>query len=224
MAFAYSPKIVTDGLVLYLDAANPYSYVSGSTAWNDISRGGNNGTLINGPTFDPANGGSIVTDGTNDIISGSVVMPSSFTCNFWFNPTQVANFNPIFGFGVGWGNFIWHSTSDGSIYCGTDINNRFTPSSTGCGPGAVPINTIQNFTYTFSSNVGSLYKNGRFLVLSNSHQTPVSASTVQPYFVLAAPAQFGRGKAYIFQLYNRALSPSEITQNFNATKGRFGLT
>jgi len=54
MAFSYSPKIVTDGLVLYLDAANPYSYVSGSTSWNDISRGGNNGTLVNGPTFSSA--------------------------------------------------------------------------------------------------------------------------------------------------------------------------
>ncbi len=52
MAFNYSPRVVTDGLVLYLDAANQYSYVSGSTSWNDISRGRNNGTLVNGPTSD----------------------------------------------------------------------------------------------------------------------------------------------------------------------------
>jgi hypothetical protein len=66
MAFNYSPKIVTDGLVLYLDAANPKSYPGTGTAWNDISRGGNNGTLVNGPTFDSTNGGSIVFDGVND--------------------------------------------------------------------------------------------------------------------------------------------------------------
>ena len=71
MAFNYSPKIVTDGLVLYLDAANPNSYVSGSTSWRDISRGGNNGTLVNGPTFNSANGGSIVFDGVDDNISFS---------------------------------------------------------------------------------------------------------------------------------------------------------
>ena len=66
MAFSFSPKIVTDGLVLYLDAANPKSYVSGSTTWRDISRGGNNGTLVNGPTFDSGNGGNIVFDGVDD--------------------------------------------------------------------------------------------------------------------------------------------------------------
>jgi hypothetical protein len=224
MAFSYSPKIVTDGLVLYLDAANPYSYVSGSTSWNDISRGGNNGTLINGPTFDSANGGSIVTDGTNDIISGSIITPTSFTCNFWFNPTQVANFNPIFSITDVFGNFVWHSTSNGSIYCGTDITSRFNPTSPGCGPGAVPVNTIQNFTYTFNANTGSLYKNGNLLTSANNHQTPISASVAQPYFVLATTSQPGRGKAYIFQIYNRALSAQEVLQNYNATKTRFGLT
>ena len=69
MAFNYSPKIVTDGLVLYLDAANSKSYVSGSTTWNDISRSGINGTLVNGPTFTGSNGGSIVFDGVNDYVS-----------------------------------------------------------------------------------------------------------------------------------------------------------
>jgi hypothetical protein len=63
------PNIVVDGLVLYLDAANQYSYVSGSTAWNDLSRSNNNGTLINGPTFNSANGGSIVFDGIDDYVS-----------------------------------------------------------------------------------------------------------------------------------------------------------
>ena len=58
MAFNYSPKIVTNGLVLCLDAANPKSYVSGSTKWNDLSKNYLNGTLTNGPTFNSANGGS----------------------------------------------------------------------------------------------------------------------------------------------------------------------
>ena len=52
MSFNYSPKIITDGLVLYLDAANIRSYVSGSTTWNDISRVGNNGNLITAVTQD----------------------------------------------------------------------------------------------------------------------------------------------------------------------------
>jgi hypothetical protein len=63
MAFNYSPKIIQDGLVLYLDAANTKSYPTTGTTWTDLSRSGNNGTLINGPTFNSGNGGSIVFDG-----------------------------------------------------------------------------------------------------------------------------------------------------------------
>lgn len=66
MSFVHSPKIVTDGLVLALDAGNTKSYTSGSTTWYDKSGNGYNETLINGPTFSSANGGSIVFDGTND--------------------------------------------------------------------------------------------------------------------------------------------------------------
>ena len=69
MAFNYSPKTVIDGLVLYMDAANSKSYVSGSTTWNDISRGGNIGTLLNGPTFNSSNSGNIVFDGTDDYVT-----------------------------------------------------------------------------------------------------------------------------------------------------------
>jgi len=60
------PNISDDGLVLSLDAANTKSYINGSTTWTDLSRRGNNGTLINGPTFDSTNLGSIVFDGVND--------------------------------------------------------------------------------------------------------------------------------------------------------------
>jgi hypothetical protein len=67
MAGTVAPNIVTDGLVLYLDAANVKSYVSGSTTWVDIAAG-NNVTLTNGPTFNSGNNGSIVFDGTNDYV------------------------------------------------------------------------------------------------------------------------------------------------------------
>ncbi len=72
-------NIVTNGLVLYLDASNTKSYVSGSTTWSDVSRSGNNGTLINGPTFNSANGGSIVFDGTNDYVDLTFANPYSET-------------------------------------------------------------------------------------------------------------------------------------------------
>ena len=65
MSFRYSPSIVTDDLVLYLDAANTRSYISGSTSWNDLTIINNVGTLINGASFNTLNNGSIEFDGTN---------------------------------------------------------------------------------------------------------------------------------------------------------------
>ena len=67
MAFSYSPKIVTDGLVFAVDAANKKSYPGSGTTWTDLA-GSNDGTLTNGPTFDSGNGGSIVFDGSDDYI------------------------------------------------------------------------------------------------------------------------------------------------------------
>jgi hypothetical protein len=69
-----------------------------------------------------------VFDGVDDYTSGSILVPSTFTANFWFKPLQLRNYSPVVGIND-WGDFIWHTTSDGSIYCGTDLSNRFNPSS-----------------------------------------------------------------------------------------------
>ena len=88
MSLNHSPKIVTDGLVLCLDAASRKSYPGSGTTWFDRSGNGNNGTLTNGPTFSSDNGGSIVFDGTNDYVNCGTTLgnfgTSNFTINFFF--------------------------------------------------------------------------------------------------------------------------------------------
>jgi hypothetical protein len=69
MGLTHSPQIVRDGLVLYLDAANPKSYPGSGTNVNNLSAPTNNGTLINGVAFSTENGGSFAFDTTNDFIS-----------------------------------------------------------------------------------------------------------------------------------------------------------
>ena len=69
MSNNYGPKIITDGLVLCLDAADQNSYSGSGNTWTDLSGNGNNGTLINGPTFTSENYGSIIFDGSNDYMS-----------------------------------------------------------------------------------------------------------------------------------------------------------
>jgi hypothetical protein len=96
MATRYSPAIVTSGLVLCLDAANRKSYSGTGTTWSDLSGNNYNGTLTNGPTFNGANGGSIVFDSTDDFVNvGNIGTITSFTVLVWCYPTSVINFRNV---------------------------------------------------------------------------------------------------------------------------------
>ena len=83
-----APKISTNGLILYLDAGNTKSYPGTGTTWVDISQSGNNGTLINSPTFNSSNGGGIVFDGVDDYVTQSNITSNSLTFDFWFRVTD----------------------------------------------------------------------------------------------------------------------------------------
>ena len=86
MAFGNGPSIVTNGLVLSLDAADRNSYPGSGTTWRDLSGRDNNGTLINGPTFDSANGGNIVCDGINDYILQTTPTLTTYSIEIIYSP------------------------------------------------------------------------------------------------------------------------------------------
>ena len=100
MAFRYSPKIVTDGLVLCLDAANPKSIISGSTTWNDLTVNLNNGTLVNDPTYSLTNSGNIVFDGVDDNIqlgnASKFISGSNITVDTWVKTNVTGSYKKIF--------------------------------------------------------------------------------------------------------------------------------
>ncbi len=235
MAFHYSPKIITNGLVTYLDAANIKSYVSGSTTWTDLTRSNNNGTLINGTTFNSSNLGSMVFDGINDYVSvvGSVIT-NSFTINIWVNPTAVA-------------------LSGITQYAG--LVNRFN----GCSSGSQQRNrfllpgTNFNFLYfqaiaagvnydifsdtfssilnqksmcsvTFDGNFFRMYLNGVSVLSTPFALTgPLDSGTATSTLGWGAASAdyYLNGKIYNYQVYNIALTPQQILQNYNALKGRY---
>ena len=234
MAFSYSPKIVTDGLVLYLDAGNPYSYVSGSTNWNDLSRSQTNGTLVNGPTYSSANLGSIVLDGVDDFVDLGTASTSTirggtqFTLNYWFRKQSS---NSDFNLGAwdqtfGKGFFIqWFA--DSNVYFGVSTGGRLY-SNTGLTYTANWYNFTLVFdgTLTGATNIGKLYINGISQTLSNSGGMSTTVPTdVLSFYVgkLINYGSVGKGDLSTLQLYNRALSAQEVLQNYNATKTRFGL-
>ena len=218
------PKIVNDGLVLNLDASSPNSYNSyfSATTWKDISKNNNNGTLTNGPTYNSANGGSIVFDGVNDYVDigiKSSLQPQSITLSVWF---KIANNVPVGTLlrnrTYGWALTVSGSTTTSNIY--TSVSNQIiaTPSNISTG-------SYNNITVTYGNSTYYQYLNG-----TQTYTT--SSATNSIYYVdnyigigrdASAASSFFTGNIGQVLIYNKALSSTEVLQNYNATKTRFGL-
>jgi hypothetical protein len=233
MAFNYSPKTITDGLVLCLDAANTRSYPGSGTIWSDLSRGGNNGTLTNGPTFNGANGGSIVFDGTNDYVDlgdpSTLSIPDSLSVNVWFNIGVLGGWRGIVAKRLG------GSTTNYAINFNSDSNLFQWYYNNGSGFRIVSVPFSTNFTSnvwynicgTFIKNgantTGVLYRNGISISSNTLSGNIVTVTTPVTVGSTSSSSEFFLGSIPLVQIYNRALSATEILQNYNATKTRFRL-
>jgi len=231
MSFNYSPKIVTNGLVLCLDAANTKSYVSGSTIWTDLSQGGNTGTLTNGPTFNPSNGGSIFTDGTDDFISTTYLgsATSDYTFSAWFKNDNYSESKFILnrgrdGAGNGWSLTLYIDTLGIAAASSVPISPG-TNQYTALGTSTLALNTWYYITgvWTASSSI-KVYVNGVLERTTDATgRSNLRTSTNNWVMGSITTTNFTSGYTAIAQIYNRALSATEIKQNYNATKGRYGL-
>ena len=227
MSSESGPNLVTNGLVLCLDAANPLSYKSGATIWNDLTYNTSGGTLTNGPTFSSTNGGSIVFDGVNDWVTlptTSIVAfgTGSFTTNVWYSLSSTSAPLPY--------SCIWDmggsNTAFGGVYANRFSNNtllyfangvRLQPSVTQA------TNTWYYVTLVCSGGTTvDIYLNGN-LLQSNSYNYNFTSQNWMIGTNQSAYVEVMNGKIPIFSVYNRALSISEIQQNYNSTKSRFGL-
>ena len=240
MAFSFSPKVVTDGLVLYLDAANTKSYPGSGTAWSDLSRSGNNGTLVNGPTFNSGNGGSIVFDGTNDyvdcgFISRNILNNNQFTLNYWLRMTGSArgDFFNIKNFNTPQDDIGFFIDTNNKLYAYFKVGDVITVNVTGYA--AVSNTTfIRNTIYNIcvqkdTSQKIVMYVNG--ILDNNTYSTITNTTNVASTQLwigsnrtnLTTPAVPFPGNIYQTSIYNKALTAQEIQQNYNATKTRYGL-
>jgi len=226
-----TPPVVTNGLVLYLDAANRISYVSGSTVWNDLSGIGNNGTLINGPTFNPLFGGSIDLDGADDYInipysgstSGSFTFTIAMKCDTMDSNT--ATRQTLFGLSQnGAPAFqlfdleIWGNTGRGFRGNGGSVGNVDYFGYTWSSNGNANNNNI--YTVTLNATGQSVYLNGQLRGTINQAYTASFNSVV---LGTRLAGNLWNGQCYYFSIYNRELSATEIQQNFQAQRSRFGL-
>ena len=243
MSYSNGPRIITNGLLLHLDAANPRSYVSGSNSWNDLSNNGNNFTLYNGITY---LNNSLYLDGTNQYIRSTSTLDLSpynyITVEMTVNATnnsaprnmfeQTANWNTNTG---GFGFFLF---SDGNAASTTTHHRNHNPPGLGGG----------GRNYIFNSyNVWSVHTNvyskivdttGR-LAYCNGNLTPFSTDGGYPTTTDSDNSSFANDYFYIgmrggtqfpflgyissIKIYGKKLASSEIKQNYNATKGRYNL-
>jgi len=228
MAVSSGPDIVDSGLVLALDAADRNSYPGSGTTWTDLSGTGNTGTLTNGPTYSSVNGGSIVFDGNNDYINcGTSPLPAGNISVFtWIYPTSFNNeWNIIVTkwFNPNGSDFHWALKS--STANGTNLRqNLYTTSNSDIyGTTAFSTNTWYYVGFTIV-NGGTLtfYKNGVADGTSSSVSRTPQSSNLQ--IGDDRGVQYGLvGRIPQVSIYNRALSATEIQQNFNSVRSRFGI-
>ena len=237
MTIGYGPTVVTDGLVLALDAADRNSYPGSGTTWTDLSGNGNNGTLVNGVGFDSNNGGSLSFDGVNDY--GIIADSSDFTVTettvcAWFNASV---FNDASNSTRG---LVSSYDAGGRQYYGLRVtaalsNNKlhtYYDDNAGYGFKTLQGITILNENQWYygcmtwkSGTFHRTYLNG----VQEAEETNVATTTLNistAFYIgddLATGTTYFNGNIAQVSIYNRALTATEIQQNFNALRGRFGI-
>jgi hypothetical protein len=222
MGINYNPRTVTDGLVLALDAANIRSYPGSGTTWTDLSGRGNNGTLTNGPTYNSANGGSIVFDGVDDKVTfpnNTISTSSGMTVEVWFKTSSGTKYQDIFDLDDAYG--VWIVTN---FSASGKINASFNTVS-----GYMTADYVANNWYQVvlsgSGTSNFMYLNGvQVATASQTVASSINLNTARIGNVDGDRAsEYLVGNVSCLKLYNRALSAAEISQNFNALRGRFGI-
>jgi len=228
MALGHGPRVVTDGLVLALDAADKNSYPGSGTTWTDLSGQGNNGTLINSPGYTSTNGGGITFDGTNDrgTFTSPITSTSNQTYEIWTN--AIASASAASGYA-----YLLHNnnadTTTGNSYLTIGIkptqqyyaalNGAYATISSGVTANN---SNIVQIILTWDGLTQRMYVNGDLKDSEALTGTPQNFSTTTSFGDdKSTTYRMIQGNIYSIKIYNRALTPQEIQQNYNATKSRF---
>lgn len=230
--------IVTSGLVLDLDASVTASYPGTGNTWYDISGSGNNGTLTSGNSFSTENGGYIVFDGATGIVNGSIngsIFSSNFTQTTWFYKTESANVwvgifnnsspatNNTYNMTFGNGNVDAPLNSIGNNQIGVASAGIFLDlgihTNQWLFAAIVKSGSILNI---YCYKAGTLLQNADTITWNSGNYNTTNGYQVGRHWSGSGVSPY-KGNISSITVYSRALSLSEITQNYNATKARYGL-
>jgi hypothetical protein len=224
----FANSIVQQGIILNLDAGNPFSYAGAGTTWFDVSGNSYNGTLIGSPSYTSNNNGGIIFDSNAKYgtlpTSGLAFGTGQFAIEVWVYSTAAVTNNVIYASqSSNVAGFVALFYPSGLGFSLTDFNSVGVRTTT-THQTAVSQNTWYHVVgIRNASNQYIVYVNG---VASTTNATATTSLTTAAPQIASNPATTGErftGTIASLRLYNRSLSADEVLQNYNATKGRFGL-
>ena len=224
----FANSIVQQGIILNLDAGNPFSYAGAGTTWFDVSGNSYNGTLIGSPSYTSNNNGGIIFDSNVKYgtlpTSGLAFGTGQFAIEVWVYSTAAVTNNVIYASqSSNVAGFVALFYPSGLGFSLTDFNSVGVRTTT-THQTAVSQNTWYHVVgIRNASNQYIVYVNG---VASTTNATATTSLTTAAPQIASNPATTGErftGTIASLRLYNRSLSADEVLQNYNATKGRFGL-
>lgn len=239
MGISYSPKIMKDNLVLYLDAANTKSYPGSGTTWFDLSGLGNHGTMSS-VTYNSS--GFMLFDATSDNVAithnSSLNFSSTFSVSVWlkvnsFSVSSIYNVvskKPSYNnTQKGWSCQYDYRTNGILQYRNNDatVLNDSTPTSLVNNTALLnQTTTWVNTIWTINGFVVSYYINGEARG-TNTAVYSNTDTTTNVYIGKTVGSTLGDDSLPMnlssVMIYNRALTANEVQQNFNAFRGRYGI-
>jgi hypothetical protein len=235
MAINYNPRIVTDGMLVCLDAGNRKSYSGSGTTWTDLSGRSNSATLVNTPTYNSLSHFNFNTSTFQHATVSDIGSQSVWTVESWFRITssltnQVTTVVCNQFDGVNKLNFTMGTNNAGLVGGAAQWNicvGFFDGSWHNTSGFAPTLNTWTHSVGTYNGTTVQQYKNGATDTSLTYSGTPQSggANRIARRWDASAidPLNFFPGDIAVIRIYNRALSATEVQQNFNALRGRFGI-
>ena len=217
MSISYNTSIVTSGLLFCVDAANPRSYPGSGTNWFQLSGSNNTGSIINGPTYNSANLGSLSFDGIDDYVdfSANLGTMATYTIMFWAK-RDAENRMPVAARTNG--SFYWYGDNSW-FYTHGGATGEYYYSK----PTSIPLGTWGCYCVSYNGSNVSIYRQGVY-------QGQQATTGTADWSVGLTVGWWAFRGSYAWQglisnvmMYNTALTADQVTQNFNATRGRYGL-
>lgn len=218
----YGPSLTLGGLVVYLDAGQAASYPGSGTSWNDLSGQNNNATLINGASYESANGGAILFDGSNDYASVSssndfAFGTGDFTLEVWIYPQSFSTYTHMLALPSQSTFALKANVTDGAIYFYSPSYNTYGSTS----GWTLSLNQWNHVVFKRENSVGYAFLNNIEKGSKSGFTNSFSAQTLNIHN--GYPNEFTACKMSVVRIYNKALSSSEIAINFDYERSRYGL-